>query len=343
MPRWAYWISSALWLHSNWVLSRNDCCHCVSIRPIASLYLHFLGASSSVQPTDVRPVHDLCKRQIQSRQVLTCARMHAQVYWWNEKYRPRKPKYFNRVHTGYEWNKYNQTHYDHDNPPPKVVQGYKFNIFYPDLINKDEAPTYSLEKVRWTSSRLSTLCSRFSLGFQRSWTSRSCSGQTGVPQSCWWGLLSRSSIWGVALLSVSAGVVYPTQFSTMISDPNSCQACFKGTLLHTQVQRFIMLQPHRTLQLLPAVSSHSVNHCFWVVISHLHVEWHVCMHWQDPGADEHGSTCLLIFHAGPPYEDTAFKILNKEWEYSHKKGFKSTFERGILHLYFNFKRNRYRR
>ena len=28
-----------------------------------------------------------------------------QVYWWHEKYRPRKPKYFNRVHTGYEWNK----------------------------------------------------------------------------------------------------------------------------------------------------------------------------------------------------------------------------------------------
>ncbi|BDA46670.1 probable cactin [Coccomyxa sp. Obi] len=135
--------------------------------------------------------------------------LDSKVYWWNEKYRPRKPKYFNRVHTGYEWNKYNQTHYDHDNPPPKVVQGYKFNIFYPDLINKDEAPTYSLEK--------------------------------------------------------------------------------------------------------------------------------------DPDADEHGSTCLLIFHAGPPYEDTAFKILNKEWEYSHKKGFKSTFERGILHLYFNFKRNRYRR
>ena len=64
---------------------------------------------------------------------------------------------------------------------------------------------------------------------------------------------------------------------------------------------------------------------------------------QDPNADEHGSTCLLIFKAGPPYEDIAFKILNREWEYSHKKGFKSTFERGILHLYFNFKRNRYRR
>ena len=44
--------------------------------------------------------------------------------------------------------RYNQTHYDHDNPPPKVVQGYKFNIFFPDLINKDEAPTYSCEKAR---------------------------------------------------------------------------------------------------------------------------------------------------------------------------------------------------
>jgi hypothetical protein len=72
--------------------------------------------------------------------------MLAQVYWWHDKYRPRKPKYFNRVHTGYEWNKYNQTHYDHDNPPPKVVQGYKFNIFYPDLVDKTQAPTYTIEK-----------------------------------------------------------------------------------------------------------------------------------------------------------------------------------------------------
>jgi len=33
-------------------------------------------------------------------------------YTWEDKYRPRKPRYFNRVHTGYEWNKYNQTHYE---------------------------------------------------------------------------------------------------------------------------------------------------------------------------------------------------------------------------------------
>ncbi|CAL5350828.1 unnamed protein product [Camellia sinensis] len=72
--------------------------------------------------------------------------LDSQVYWWHDKYRPRKPKYFNRVHTGYEWNKYNQTHYDHDNPPPKIVQGYKFNIFYPDLVDKIKAPTYTIEK-----------------------------------------------------------------------------------------------------------------------------------------------------------------------------------------------------
>ena len=63
---------------------------------------------------------------------------------WSSKYRPRKPRYFNRVQMGYEWNKYNQTHYDHDNPPPKVVQGYKFNIFYPDLIDKTKSPTYKI-------------------------------------------------------------------------------------------------------------------------------------------------------------------------------------------------------
>lgn len=132
--------------------------------------------------------------------------LDSQVYWWHDKYRPRKPKYFNRVHTGYEWNKYNQTHYDHDNPPPKIVQGYKFNIFYPDLVDKTKAPVYTIEK-----------------------------------------------------------------------DGSS------------------------------------------------------------------GETCLIRFHAGPPYEDIAFRIVNKEWEYSHKKGFKCTFERGILHVYFNFKRYRYRR
>lgn len=63
---------------------------------------------------------------------------------WADKYRPRKPQYFNRVQMGFEWNKYNQTHYDHDNPPPKVVQGYKFNIFYPDLIDKTKAPTFKI-------------------------------------------------------------------------------------------------------------------------------------------------------------------------------------------------------
>ncbi|KAL0739527.1 hypothetical protein Bca4012_015737 [Brassica carinata] len=129
-----------------------------------------------------------------------------EVYWWHDKYRPRKPNYFNRVHTVYVWNKYNQTHYDRDNPPPELVQGYKFHIFYPDLIDKIKAPVFTIEK-----------------------------------------------------------------------DGTSAE------------------------------------------------------------------TCVIRFHAGPPYQDIAFRIVNKEWEYSHKKGFNCTFERGILNLYFNFKRHHYRR
>ena len=72
----------------------------------------------------------------------------ASNYDWSDRYRPRKPRFFNRVQTGFEWNQYNQTHYElvlptmtqfiaddsSENPPPKVVQGYKFNIFYPDLM-----------------------------------------------------------------------------------------------------------------------------------------------------------------------------------------------------------------
>jgi len=75
------------------------------------------------------------------------------IHLWPPNTRARKPRYFNRVITGYEWNKYNQTHYDHDNPPPKVVQGYKFNIFYPDLLPTQtaggevvKAPTYKIER-----------------------------------------------------------------------------------------------------------------------------------------------------------------------------------------------------
>lgn len=133
------------------------------------------------------------------------AQISQQVYLWADKYRPRKPRFFNRVHTGFEWNKYNQTHYDFDNPPPKIVQGYKFNIFYPDLINKTEAPTYTIT----------------------------------------------------------------------------------------------------------------------------------------PTGDK--DFAILRFSAGPPYEDIAFKIVNREWEYSHKHGFRCQFINSIFQLWFHFKRYRYRR
>ncbi|EPS44406.1 hypothetical protein H072_1610 [Dactylellina haptotyla CBS 200.50] len=138
---------------------------------------------------------------------------------WANRYRPRKPRYFNRVQMGYEWNKYNQTHYDHDNPPPKVVQGYKFNIFYPDLIDKTRAPTYRIEREG---------------GRKR--------GQSFAPA----------------------------------------------------------------------------------------------------GEDD---TCLIRFIAGAPYEDIAFRIVDKEWDYSAKRerGFRSSFEKGILQLHFQLKKIYYRK
>ena len=37
--------------------------------------------------------------------------------------------------------------YDEKNPPPKQVQGYKFNIFYPDLFDKEKTPQYYLEPL----------------------------------------------------------------------------------------------------------------------------------------------------------------------------------------------------
>ena len=127
------------------------------------------------------------------------------TYWWQDQHRPRKPRYFNRIRTGWEWNKYNSTHYDRDNPPPKMIQGYKFALFYPDLIDKTVAPQYFIEP---------------------------CTDKEFV---------------------------------------------------------------------------------------------------------------VLRFHAGPPYEDVAFKVLNKQWDTHRKSGFKCVFDRGVLQLHFNFMRQWYRR
>ena len=126
---------------------------------------------------------------------------------WSSKWRPRKPRYFNRVKTGFDWNKYNQVHYDKDNPPPKLVQGYKFNVFYPDLLDATRTPTYRLL----------------------------------------------------------------------------------------------------------------------------------------PSPDGSDAYCILRFSAGPPYEDVAFKIVRKEWEFGPRRGFRCSFDKGVLQLHFNFKRYFYRR
>ncbi|XP_055956096.1 splicing factor Cactin isoform X2 [Patella vulgata] len=132
--------------------------------------------------------------------------LDSQAFLWSDKYRPRKPRFFNRVHTGFEWNKYNQTHYDIDNPPPKIVQGYKFNIFYPDLIEKSKTPEYTV-----------TPC------------------------------------------------------------------------------------------------------------------------------ENEKDFAILRFRASAPYEDIAFKVVNREWEYSYKRGFRCQFTNNIFQLWFHFKRFRYRR
>lgn len=39
-----------------------------------------------------------------------------------------------------------------------------------------------------------------------------------------------------------------------------------------------------------------------------------------------------------PYEDLAFTIVNKDWERGHQRGFRSSFDRGVLQLHFSFKR-----
>lgn len=112
----------------------------------------------------------------------------------------------NRVRVSYEQanNKFNQNHFNEDNPPPKSILGYKFNIFYPELYDKNKTPQYYLSASE---------------------------------------------------------------------DPNFM---------------------------------------------------------------------IITFKAGPPYKDVAFRIQRREWDYSEKSGFESMFDKGIINLYFNFKKPRYR-
>ena len=126
-------------------------------------------------------------------------------YDWSSKYKPIKPRYSNKVKMGFDWNRHNQAHYTSDNLPPKTIQGYRFNIFYPYLIDKTKTPQYKIERC---------------------------------------------------------------------NTPD---------------------------------------------------------------------TCILRFHSGAPYEDIAFKIKNREWDMSEKSGFKNIFDKGILRLYFKFKRFKYKR
>eukprot|EP00762_Andalucia_godoyi_P003353 ANDGO_06601.mRNA.1 Cactin len=124
---------------------------------------------------------------------------------WSASYDPRKPRYFNYVHYGYEWNRYNRTHYNSDNPPPKMVMGYKFNIFFPDLQDPSKTPSY-----------------------------------------------------------------------------------------------------------------------------------HVRRDGKEKG------TSILTFHSGPPYQDIAFRVVDREWEKSHHRGFRCVFDKGVLQLHFQFKKIRYK-
>ena len=69
------------------------------------------------------------------------------------------------------------------------MQGYKFNIFYPDLIDKLEAPTYLLEKDPGADEHGSTCMLRWArlyiASFMRCFTfSINCRGQTGAPGVC---------------------------------------------------------------------------------------------------------------------------------------------------------------
>ena len=126
-------------------------------------------------------------------------------YEWSKDYKPIKPRYANKKIIGFDWNRHNQAHYDNENLPPKTVNGYRFNIFYPNLVDKTKTPKFYLQR------------------------------------------------------------------------------------------------------------------------------------------SETPDMCIIRFESGAPYEDIAFKIINREWNTRVKGDFLNVFDKGVLKLYFKFKRFRYKR
>ena len=129
----------------------------------------------------------------------------------------KEPKFYNTIKMGVLWTAYNKTHFDKERPPPPQVIGYKFNIFYPELIDASKTPSYRIEKAVDSNPK-------------------------SYPPSRW----------------------------------------------------------ERSLEI----------------------------------PDEHVS---LVFSGGSPYADISFQIVNREWDVNPKTGFRCLFERGVLHLWFNFK------
>ena len=126
-------------------------------------------------------------------------------YEWSKDYKPIKPRYANKKIVGFDWNRHNQAHYDNINLPPKTVNGYRFNIFYPNLVDKTQTPKFYLQR------------------------------------------------------------------------------------------------------------------------------------------SESPDMCIIRFESGAPYEDIAFKIINREWNTRQKGDFLNVFDKGVLKLYFKFKKFRYKR
>ena len=55
------------------------------------------------------------------------------------------PDYEAVVYKGHDWNQHNRMNYNQDKLPPKTIRGYRFRIFYPDLINSKNAPTFKFD------------------------------------------------------------------------------------------------------------------------------------------------------------------------------------------------------
>ena len=106
-------------------------------------------------------------------------------------------------------------------------------------------------------------------------------------------------------------------------------------------QELVAAPTHAELKVCPPLPPPPSKTMYHNHLCHFHIGVSLDPYWQAPKV--FFVFIWSLFYLLIKLQDIAFKIVNREWEYSHRHGFRCQFQNNIFQLWFHFKRYRYRR